>query len=72
MRVYNFEQNLERIVKERKLKYTELARITGIDPKTIHDWVKKRRMPNLFNAMLIADALNISLDELVYGEDRRK
>lgn len=67
MKVYNFEQNLEKIVKERKLKYTELARITGIDPKTIYDWVKKRRMPNLFNAMLVADALNISLDELVCG-----
>lgn len=72
MRVYKFEQNLEKIVKERKLKYTELAGVTGLASHTIYDWVKKRRMPNLFNAMLVADALNISLDELVYGEDRRK
>jgi transcriptional regulator with XRE-family HTH domain len=58
----------EAIKKARVAKgYTisDLARKTGITFQTLDKWEKGKNYPNVYNLIPIADALNISLDELV-------
>lgn len=44
---------------------SDLARKTGLSYQTLDKWEKGKTYPNVYNLIPIADALNISLDELV-------
>lgn len=44
---------------------SDLARKTGLSYQTFDKWEKGKTYPNVYNLIPIADALNISLDELV-------
>lgn len=43
----------------------QLAEIAHISFNTLHKWEKDETYPNLFNLIPIADALGVTLDELV-------
>ena len=58
----------EAIKKARVAKrYTkaDLARKTGLSYQTLDKWEKGKTYPNVFNLIPIADALGVTLDELV-------
>ena len=60
-----FGDNLASILREQRMTQTELARITGISPAMISDYVNKRSIPGLMAAINIAYALDMDVDELV-------
>lgn len=63
-----FKDTLKQILNSRKLKQAELCRMTGIQTSLMSEYLSGKKSPTIGNALLIADALNISLDTLV-GKD---
>lgn len=63
-----FNDNLKLLLKDRNLKQADLCRMTGIQTSLMSDYLGGKKSPTIGNAILIADALNISLDTLV-GKD---
>lgn len=60
-----FSQIIKKILEERKLKQTDLCRMTGIPSSLMSAYVSGKKSPAIQNAIAIAEALNVSLDELV-------
>ena len=50
---------------ERGLARTQLANMACMSAQNIYQWEQGRFYPSVLNLVLIADVLNISLDELV-------
>lgn len=63
-----FNDNLKLLLKDKNLKQADLCRMTGIQTSLMSDYLGGKKSPTIGNAILIADALNISLDLLV-GKD---
>ena len=51
-------------MKEKNLKQADLCRMTGIQTSLMSNYVNGKKSPTISNASLIADALDISLDQL--------
>lgn len=47
----------------------ELAELTGISVNTIRGWFSKDLVPDVFNAVKVAKALNTTVEYLVTGEN---
>lgn len=60
-----FNENLIFLLKEQALKQADLCRMTGIQTSLMSDYIGGKKSPTIGNAILIADALGISLDALV-------
>ncbi|MCU5977937.1 helix-turn-helix domain-containing protein [Clostridioides difficile] len=65
----DFSTNLRNILEKKQLKQADLCRMTGIQTSLMSDYIKGKKSPAISNAILIADALNMSLDILV-GKDK--
>lgn len=59
-----FSDILRSLLESRGLKQADLCRMTGIDTGLMSTYMSGKKAPSLSNAILIASALNISLDEL--------
>lgn len=60
----NFNSVIQMLMKERGLRQADLCRMTQIPSSLMSDYVSGKKSPALNNAMAIADALSVSLDEL--------
>ena len=60
-----FNENLKLLLLEKNMKQADLCRMTGIQTSLMSENINGRKSPTIGNAILIADALNISLDDLV-------
>lgn len=58
-------QSMARARKRAKMSQCELGRRCGINNANISAYEKDLHNPNLYSLIAIADALNITLDELV-------
>lgn len=63
-------ENLTRIREERGLTQKELGRLIGVAEATISNYENGKREPKLDKLVALADALNVSLDELVRGKEK--
>ena len=61
-------QIIEKILKEKGMTVYKLSKITGIPDNTLRNYRSKHSEPSFTNVCKIADALEISLDDL---RDRR-
>lgn len=61
----DFSIVIKKILDEKQLKQTDLCRLTGIPSSLMSAYVTGKKSPAILNAIAIADALHISLDELV-------
>jgi transcriptional regulator with XRE-family HTH domain len=66
-----FGENLEKLLKEKRLTQKELARSIGCSPKTVQEWVGKNgRIPRTTDHIRrLAEVFQISVFYLLYGED---
>lgn len=60
----DFNDSLKRLLAERGITKAQLSRMTGISDSNISDYCSGKKGPTLTNAVAIADAFAISLDEL--------
>lgn len=63
-----FNESLQRILSSRDMKQADLCRMSGIESSLMSNYVSGRKIPTLTNAIAMADALQISLDELAGRE----
>lgn len=59
-----FSDILRSLLESRGLKQADLCRMTGIDTGLMSTYMSGKKAPSLSNAITIASALDISLDEL--------
>jgi len=60
---------LEALLDQKGISQSEFARITGQKRQRIHNWVHGYREPNLASLNLIAQALGVTIDDLVPQDD---
>ncbi len=62
-------ERLFKIMDEKKISIPELSRMTGISRYTIFDWHKKNTNPGSDKIMVICEALKLTPEELLIGEN---
>ena len=69
----SFRDNLKETLDFLGIEQKELAAKTGISLKTIENYVKKdSSVPSADKAVLIAQALGVTVEHLIYGENQKK
>ena len=63
----SFDKNLKRLRNQRNLKQEELAERLNVTRQTISGWETGRRQPDLDMLKKLAEALNVDMHELIYG-----
>lgn len=67
-----YYETYETIRNEKGLKDSDVCRLTGIKSPTMTDWKKGRYTPKMDKLQKIADALDVSLDRILTGQDTEK
>lgn len=65
-----FGDNLRDILKEYGITQKQLAEESGICESTISNYINKRMIPSMKSIVNIANALDITTDELINLDDR--
>lgn len=60
----------QKLLDEKGLKNSDIARATGISNMTLSDWKNGKSTPKQDKLMKIADFFGVSLDYLMTGEER--
>lgn len=68
----DFAENLDRVIKEKRTNYQQLALRLNMERSTIRGYVTKNRIPSLFTALSIADVLNVPIQELALAYEMGK
>lgn len=68
----DFAKNLDKIIKEKGTNYQQLALRLNMERSTIRGYATKNRIPSLFTALSIADALNTPIQELALAYEMEK
>lgn len=63
-----FADVIKRIASDRQLTQADISRMSGIPTSLMSNYFNGKRSPTLTNAIAMADALQISLDELAGRE----
>ena len=69
-RKYKLPEVLYKLLAEHNMTQQQLADSIYCGQNTIYKWLRTGRMPNLEAVMLMAAIFNVSIDYLVYGEDK--
>lgn len=65
----NFRNSFKSNIAKKKISIKQLSKISGISQGSLHSYLRGSTLPNLDVAIIIADCLGISLDELT-GYDK--
>lgn len=60
----NFKESIIKLLGERQMKQSDLCKMTGIPSSLMSNYTTGKKTPTLNNAIIMANALNITLDEL--------
>lgn len=63
--------NIDRAISESGLSMWKVARKTGIHYNTLNNWVSCRAVPSAMGITALAEALGVTTDYLLKGEDKR-
>ncbi len=58
----NFEKWLSHQIKEQDITVTKLAKISGVHPNTIRNYLARRCEPTFYNVVLLVKALGFELE----------
>ena len=70
-REYKLPEILYKLLAEHKMTQQQLADKLVCGQNTIYKWLRTGRNPNLEAVMMMAELFNVSIDYLVYGEERK-
>ncbi len=70
-RIMKLKNNLREVLVRKGMTASDLARLSKVPKTTISDWLAGSSPKNISQLKLIADVLNLSLDELVFGENSK-
>lgn len=72
LEIIAFYNRLQMIIDERGIKWADLARMIGMNPKTLSSMKSQQINPSVITVKHIAHALDISIDELFEDEGKTK
>ena len=61
-----FADNLREILEDYRMSQKELADVTGLSEGTISNYINKRQLPGIKAIINISEALNMSIDDLIF------
>ena len=64
----NLAENLNKIMKQRGISQSSLAKSLGISRASVNAWVKGSATPSLDNLKRIGELLGITVDEIISGK----
>lgn len=70
--IRSFYERLQELLDERSLKWSELARLLDLSPKTLSSMKSQLVNPSFTTVKRIASALDVSLDELTEDDSKSK
>lgn len=65
-----FSDRLNQILYDRNISAQKLAKLVGMERKTVYTWTNGYSMPNSLILARICKVLNVSADYLLFGEKR--
>jgi transcriptional regulator with XRE-family HTH domain len=71
-RIHMFENKLDYWMEKRGIKNKHLAKLCGVTEQTFSKWRQNRTQPDLKAAAIIAEELLISVDQLIYSEEKKE
>ena len=67
------KEQLKHYLELRDMSVTKLARLSGVPQQTLHDWLTgNSKNPAIGQLHKVSKALNVTLDNLCYGEGSEK
>ena len=70
-REYKLPEILYKLLAEHNMTQRELADISYCTLNSVYRWLKREQYPNLYTLMRISEVFNVSIDYLVYGEEKK-
>jgi len=70
--VFVLSENLKRVLKERKMTISSLAKGSHVPKTSIHGWIKDGANPNLVQLGKVADYLELSIEYLAFGIEQKQ
>lgn len=64
-----FENKIDYWMEKKGLKNKYIAKLCGVSETTFSKWRQNKTQPDLKASDIIARELNISLNQLIYGEE---
>lgn len=67
-----FKNKLDYWMEKRGLKNKYVSKLCGVSEQTFSKWRQNKTQPDLKAAVIIAEALSVSVDQLINGEEKIK
>lgn len=64
----NLKKQLRFYLNKRNMSVSQLSKLAKVPNATLNDWVNGRKPRNLDHVKKVSTALNITIDNLLYGE----
>ena len=71
LQLVNFNRSLQELRKKNNLSQEELAEKINVARQTISKWELGETVPNLEQAIIQSNTLNVDLNELVLGKEKK-
>lgn len=71
VKIVNFNRSLQELRKKNNLSKEELAEKINVARQTISKWELGETVPNLEQAIIQSNTLNVDLNELVLGKEKK-
>lgn len=68
----NFSESIKQKRKDKGLTQEELADILFVSRQTVSNWENGKTLPDIDSLILLSEALDVSIDELVKGDNGLK
>lgn len=63
-------EQLVKLRKENNMSQEKLAELLGVSRQTIYKWENNKVYPDMINLVAISEIFDVSIDELIKGEQR--
>ena len=70
-REYKFPEVMYNLLEKHNMTQRELAELSYCTLNSVYRWLKRKQYPNLYTLMRISEVVNVSIDYLVYGEEKK-
>jgi len=70
MNIASFWERVKYLIRTHKTTQPKIAELLGIPPGTFRNWIYHNRIPDVETACDLAVVLGVSVDFLVYGNER--
>lgn len=58
-------KNIKQLMKARNITVINLSATLSISAQAIYRWIEGRKMPTIDNLVILADVLDVSVDEII-------